>query len=119
MELETIILFALVCKHALADLGMQSFRPIAQKQFYFNKGLHLHSFDHGAFTFVVLLFFLNPITAFLLALLDYICHWHIDFIKSNVVKKLGIEKTGNTFWRIQTIDQILHYSTYMLIVFLI
>jgi len=119
MELETIILFALMCKHAVADLAVQSFRVPSKKHLYFNRGLHLHSLDHSVLTFITLLFFINPLSAVLFAILDYICHWHIDFTKSNILKKFNISREGPAFWRLQTFDQVFHYATYALIVFLI
>ena len=101
MEMETVILFSLLCKHAVADLAVQSFRIPCTKRLYFNKGLHLHALDHA------------------FAVLDYVAHWHIDCFKSKLLWIFEIPRDGALFWRIQTCDQILHYATYALIVYLI
>ena len=119
MEVELIILFALMCKHAVADLAIQSFRLPSTKRLWLNKGLHLHAMDHGILTFLVLLIWINPLVALGCALVDYFFHWQIDFTKSNIIYKFNIERLGPSFWRLQTLDQILHYATYLFIVYLI
>ena len=85
-----LILFVLMCKHAVADLAIQSFRKPTTKRLYFNKGLHWHSLDHGILTFIVLLFWVSPISALGYAMLDYVAHWHIDWTKSNINHKFNI-----------------------------
>ncbi len=119
MEVETLILFLLVCKHAVADLAVQSFRKPSKKRLYLNKGLHIHAVDHSVLTFAVLVFFVNPMAAIAYAIIDYIAHWHIDWIKSNILWLFGISREGKGFWRLQTFDQIFHFATYAFIVYLI
>ena len=111
MEMETVILFSLLCKHAVADLAVQSLRI---------PGLHIHALDHAVLTLLVLLVFsINPWLALAFAVLDYVAHWHIDCFKSKLLWIFEIPRDGALFWRIQTCDQILHYATYALIVYLI
>ena len=120
MEMETVILFSLLCKHAVADLAVQSLRIPSNKRLYFNKGLHIHALDHAVLTLLVLLVFsINPWLALAFAVLDYVAHWHIDCFKSKLLWIFEIPRDGALFWRIQTCDQILHYATYALIVYLI
>ena len=119
MEESLLILFVLMCKHAVADLAIQSFRKPSGKRQYFNKGLHLHSLDHGFLTFIVLLFWVSPLSALCYAIFDYVAHWHIDWTKANFNHKFNIKRLTPVFWRVQTFDQIAHYSTYMFITYLI
>ncbi len=119
MGTATLLLFVLMCKHAICDLAIQSFRTPTDKYKYFNKGLHMHSLDHGIGAFIVLLFFVNPLYAALFAFIDYIFHWHIDWAKTNITRKYGWTKDGKEFWRLQTFDQMAHYATYALIVYLL
>ena len=119
MEVEAVTLFLLMCKHSVADLALQSLRKPTTKRLYFNKGLHIHALDHAALTLVVLVFFINPWLALAFAVLDYVAHWHIDCFKSKLLWIFEIPRDGALFWRIQTCDQILHYATYALIVYLI
>ena len=117
--METVILFSLLCKHAVADLAVQSLRIPSNKRLYFNKGLHIHALDHAVLTLLVLVFFINPWLALAFAVLDYVAHWHIDCLKSKLLWTFGIPRDGSVFWCIQTCDQISHYATYALIVYLI
>lgn len=119
MGTEALLLFALMCKHAICDLAIQSFRTPTEKSKYFNKGLHLHSSDHAIGAFIVLLFFVSPLYAAVFAFIDYIFHWHIDFTKTNIARKYNWNKEGKAFWRLQTLDQLAHYATYALIVYLL
>jgi hypothetical protein len=119
MGVETIILFLLMCKHTLADLAMQQIRKPATKRLYLNKGLHVHALDHAVLTLVVLVFFINPWLALVFAVLDYVTHWHIDWFKSKMLWIFEIPREGSLFWCIQTCDQLCHYATYALIVYLI
>ena len=116
MGLETIILFALMCKHAVADLAIQSFRVPSKKRLWLNRGLHLHAMDHAVLTFLVLLFFVNPWLALGFALIDYVAHWHIDWSKTVFYTKFNWQGTEKRFWRLQSLDQMLHYATAFLIV---
>ena len=113
--MELVLFFLLLCKHAIADLAIQSLRPPCDKSSYLRKGLHLHAFDHSALTFLVLLFFVNPITALCIALFDYVVHLNIDCIKTNILKYFDIPRSGSKFWAIQAFDQIAHYATYFAI----
>lgn len=111
----TLFLFLLVIKHAIADYFLQTYHQGIKKENYLGNG-HRHYAEHAGCTFIVAVFFLSPVNAVLAALLDYVLHWHIDLGKTRTVKWLGWSRTEPRFWRLQTIDQILHFSTYMLIV---
>lgn len=117
--MEVYLLFSLLCKHAIADLAIQSARKPIDKSQYFSKGLHLHALDHGILTFIVLIFFINPIYALLWGVVDYIVHGIIDYAKTNFLKLFNIPREGELFWSIQTIDQLLHYTTYFAITLLV
>ena len=121
MEVETLILFLLVCKHAVADLAVQSFRKPSKKRLYLNKGLHIHAVDHSVLTFAVLVFFdndnnLNSLNLFIANriltayknlsftyALSYIFIWSTYYLLLSIIKfrlrdwfigiKLGIRKS--------------------------
>lgn len=117
--MEVILLFALLVKHAIADLAIQSARTISYKGNYFSKGLHVHAMDHGVLTAVVLLFFINPLNAIIFGILDYIVHAIIDCNKTKALTYFNIPREGNIYWSVQTLDQILHYTTYLIIVLMV
>lgn len=110
----TLILFLLVLKHPVADIYLQTYHKNIQKQIYFGNG-HRHYIEHGLLTFLIMLCFTHPIFALFIALLDYICHWHIDWSKTKVAKWLGYSRDSDEFWRLHTLDQALHFVTYGLL----
>lgn len=111
----TVFLFLLIIKHAIADYFLQTYHRNIKKQRYFGNG-HRHYAEHAVCTFLVAILFMPLPFAVLASLLDYVLHWHIDYIKTRLVGILGWGRTEPRFWRLQTLDQILHFSTYMLIV---
>ena len=115
--MDTLFLFALLVKHAFCDLYLQFKKVPLDKTRYLGE-CHLHYFDHAILTFMVSYLFLVPLEyCFLLSGIDYFLHWHIDYIKTKVMKFLKIENSSLTYWLFQTFDQILHYGTYLLIVY--
>lgn len=112
------VLFLLMLKHSIADLYLQAVRPMPNKSNYFDKGLWWHAFDHGVLTAIVLWPFVGPTWAFGLAILDVACHAHIDFFKTTIAKAKDWKRDTTVFWKFQTLDQMLHYATYFLIVWI-
>jgi len=113
-----LILSLLLFKHAIADLGLQGYIN-GTKQYYLSRKLAIHSAHHGTGTFLVLVYFVGFELAFLLGILDMFLHWQIDFCKTRVIISNNLNNTQRVFWWMQAVDQILHYSTYVLIVVLI
>ena len=74
---------------------------------------------HGIRTFLICAFFVDFQFAFILGILDMFLHWQIDFCKTRLVIAYNLNNTQRKFWWLQAVDQILHYSTYILIVGLI
>ena len=114
-----LILFLLLLKHAIADLGLQGYIQGPGKQCYLSRKLVIHSLHHGIGTFLVLILFTNFEIAVLLGVLDLWLHWHIDFFKTRFVVAKKLNNTQRSFWWVQAIDQILHFSSYFLIVLIL
>tara|TARA_B100001057_G_scaffold435739_1_gene466286 strand:+ start:341 stop:712 length:372 start_codon:yes stop_codon:yes gene_type:complete len=114
------LLFALLVKHALADLFLQSFRPPGNKAPLFSKSNMLHSGDHGILTmFVFILFGYTYIWSIILGFIDFILHYTIDMSKTRFVRYMEWDRDGPLFWRLQAFDQIAHYATYILLIVLV
>jgi len=109
-----LLMFLFTIKHCIADIFLQTYHKHVDKSKYFGTG-HRHYAEHGACTFILLLFFTNPIMALALGFLDYVIHWHIDWAKTTFCKNFEIQRNTPTFWRIHTLDQIAHFSTYFYI----
>lgn len=113
--MDTIFLFTLFIKHAFCDLYLQFKKVPLDKTKYIGE-CHSHYFDHAIFTFIISYIFLVPIEyCFFLSSIDYIIHWHIDFVKTKIINFFNISNNSAVYWLFQSVDQILHYATYMLI----
>jgi hypothetical protein len=115
-----LALFLLVVKHCILDLALQPLSyPEGKNKFnYFGLYAHLqHYIPHGLGTVFVLLFFVDPCTALICGLIDYILHWHIDFSKTHTRAYFGWTNKNRQFWLLNALDQLLHFSTYYLIIF--
>lgn len=112
------LLFALLVKHAIADLALQhSIAGGHPKDQWFGKA-HLHYWHHGALTFIIMLLWPNIHVgwAFALAAFDYVVHWHIDYWKHCIQNWYNVKHPDDAYWWFAAIDQILHFATYFIIV---
>ena len=109
-------LFAL--KHLIADYYTQYSWMLKDKGTYGAWGGVAHAKLHGLFTFIILLLYVNPLTAFLFGALDSIIHYHIDYVKSNFWKSRNLGPADQMYWIVHGTDQFLHIMTYVLIILL-
>lgn len=107
----------LFVKHFICDFPLQACSWI-----YRNKGIYghigglTHAVTHGVGTFAVLYFWLG-INAWPYAVADMLIHYHIDWAKVNISKKLDIRADNSEwFWILLGFDQLLHHLTYFLII---
>lgn len=114
-----VIIFFVV-KHFIVDFLLQPAYMYKNKGIYGHPGGLYHSGLHALVTFVFLLFILNPIGAFNLALLEFIIHYHIDWAKIQVCQKKGWgPTTSEWYWYTLGLDQFLHYMTYVWFLYLL
>ena len=116
--MEFDILLWLVTKHVIADYYLQYPWMFKYKAVYGHPGGLAHAGLHGFFSFIVLLYFVDPIVAFSLGLLDFILHYHIDHTKSNIWKSKNLTPADQLYWMVHGTDQFLHMLTYFLMVHL-
>ena len=119
ISMELTLLLFLLLKHAVVDIGLQRHQGQLFKANYRSKRAQYHYIPHGIGTFVAFIFFTGPITAIIAGILDWLAHWQIDFLKSSAVKHLKIVPQSKQWWWLTTVDQILHYLTYYLIILLV
>jgi hypothetical protein len=116
-----IILYGLFVKHAIADLAMQSFRktPGDKSNLRSPKG-YIHAADHAGLTFIVIALLTNNVVmSILIALLDYVLHFVIDYIKTKIIKKCKWTTDQTVYWIAQSVDQTAHYTCYLIYVLLL
>jgi len=117
-----LFFYLLLVKHAVADLWLQSRLnnpKYGDKKNLTDRKLWIHSLDHAAGTAVITLLFAGLWWAIIAALLDFVLHSVIDWTKRVYTLDRKITTKQNLFWKIQAVDQILHYTTYLIIILLV
>lgn len=113
------LLFWLFTKHLIVDFPLQTKYQWSNKGTYLHPGGILHSGLHGVGTYLVFLF-VAPIAAPFLAAIDALIHYHVDWAKMNLNKKLGWGPTTHErFWWLLGFDQYLHALTYLGLVYMV
>ena len=105
----------LLVKHCLADFLLQTENQRLTKGDYGAAGGIAHSLTHIAATAPV--FLLLPQIGFgeALTLLagEFVAHYHIDWLKEQVIRHNGWTTQGTPFWWALGIDQLAHGLTYV------
>lgn len=87
-----------------------------------NKGVYgsaagiRHAAHQAIGTFIVTVFFIGPILSSILAVLDFLTHYHIDWFKSRFGPRGYKDKH---YWVWFGTNQFLHHLTYILFIILI
>ena len=106
---------ALFVKHFVFDWLYQPAYQWQNKGTYGHLGGILHAAQHGLGTAIVFYLLGVPAVAFTLALIGWemILHYHIDWAKMNINRKMGWKaENSNQFWQLTGLDGLLHYLTY-------
>ena len=125
-NLPTYVLLGLILKHFVADFPLQTPFMYLNKGKYGHFGGIAHALMHSVLTVgVLLLFTSNVMLIVLLAGMEFIIHYHMDWYKVRATKSYlqkteeGLVITSNKYFIWLGIDQLGHYLTYVLIVLLI
>jgi hypothetical protein len=114
-----LVLVALQVKHLLCDGPLQTSRMVTDKSFYGKPHGIYHAALHMAGTALVLLLFGMPLQLLaILAIMDGVIHYHIDYFKNNIVRAKSWTTPDPPYWWAFTADQMLHHMTYVLIIWL-
>jgi len=123
MIVEQIFLFLtlITIKHFIADFLYQPPYQWMNKGTYGHWGGIVHSGQHAVLTAIILAFFVDsPVDIGLIALLEFVIHYHTDWAKMNLNKKMGWgATTHNEFWILLGVDQLIHSLTYLLIGYIV
>jgi hypothetical protein len=118
LDVMIILLILLQIKHWYVDFHLQNEEEIACKGIYGNcLGIN-HSIKHGVGTFICLLLvtgFTNVLYTIVLSFLNFVLHYHTDYMKMNYGNTDGESKK---FWRHLGLGQMIHQLTYLLIAYL-
>ena len=111
------LLTLLQIKHWYSDFVIQTYMQTVKKGVWLHPCGISHSLDHvwGTMTVLLIMNFMHPISAltiFLVALVEGIVHYLIDFVK---VKYGCKDNTKPLFWNQFGMDQLAHQLTYIAI----
>ena len=103
-------------KHYIVDFVMQTDEMVKGKAIYGNRQGLLHSLQHAVGTLIVCIFtIVSPVYWIMLSLIDFVAHYHIDWLKMNYGER---DITNKRFWNHLGLDQLAHQLTYLLMAFL-
>jgi hypothetical protein len=107
----------LLAKHAVADFFLQTEAIYRQKGTYGAFGGLLHALEHVVLTAPVFLLFPGGSAALAVTLLvgEFIVHYHIDWVKEQIVRHYGWKFADRPYWCALGFDQLLHGLTYVAI----
>ena len=108
-----IFLILLEIKHLLCDFIFQTLHQVQNKGTYGHPGGLIHAGIHGLGTAIVLLltgFYWWPIL--LVAVVESLIHYHLDWSKENLLRHWTWDK-NKLFWSMLGMDQMLHQLTYL------
>lgn len=102
-------------KHFLADFIFQTDRMIVEKGIY---GARYGLYHSGIQALGTILAFawIHPLLGIICAVLDFLSHYHIDWIKANINNKRNYSAKDRGFWIWLGLDQLLHQLTYLFLV---
>lgn len=116
MSFELITLYILLqIKHWYIDFATQTKTEIENKGIYGNMKGMTHSIKHGIGTMLCILSITGQqyfLFAFILAFIDFVCHYHIDFVK---MRYGSTNINSPEFWNHFGLDQMCHQLTYLFI----
>lgn len=113
---ELLLIFTLlIVKHFIVDFLLQTKYQWSNKGTYGHPGGILHAGLHGIATAIILLFFVfYTEVAIIFGLIDAVIHYHVDWAKMKLNAKKGwAPNTHEEFWWLLGLDQLLHYLTYV------
>lgn len=113
-----VLLFTI--KHFVVDYVLQRKYQYLNKGIYGHPGGLLHAGLHCVGTVLCLFGSTNLLAMVLLGLLDGMIHYHVDWAKYNINKRMNWSPTTHDqYWILLGLDQFLHTLTYILIIWLI
>ncbi|EEX08284.1 conserved hypothetical protein [Ruegeria lacuscaerulensis ITI-1157] len=110
-----LLLVALLqAKHMFADFFLQTPKMLSGRGVYLHGGRAQHALVHVVGSIIVFAFFGAPLAFILIiAALEWIVHFNIDFVKASYSDKKQLKPDQAAYWRAAGLDQFLHNLTYV------
>ena len=110
-----IVLLLLQIKHFVADFVLQTERMVAEKGTYGAKYGIYHSLVQALGTMIAF-GWMHPILGVATGFLDFLAHYHIDWLKMNINRWRNLTIKDYEFWVWLGADQLAHQITYVFLV---
>ena len=109
-----LLLCGLQIKHMFADYYMQTPKMLSGRGEYLHMGRAQHAGVHAVGSILVFLIAGAPILfALIVAALEWVVHFNIDFCKARYSDAKKLTPTQAGFWRAAGTDQAAHHLTYL------
>lgn len=112
-----VILSALVLlqiKHVVADFFLQPRYVWANKGRYGHPGGILHALVHIVLSLPALIFLGASASLIgLVCIVEGLVHYHVDFAKERLTRKLALQIDRPGYWYLFGLDQGMHQATYL------
>jgi hypothetical protein len=108
----------LMLKHAIADFYLQTPYQYLNKGTYGHPGGFIHAGIHALLTLFVYLVLVpsSLIIVFAITIGEFAVHYHVDWLKEQVMHRKGWTAHHRGFWFALGTDQLVHGLTYLTIV---
>ena len=108
----------LMIKHTVADFYLQTPYQYLNKGTYGHPGGMIHAAIHVAMTPLVYLVLVpgSLLLAGSIALGEFLVHYHVDWLKEQVLRRNELTMQTPGFWHALGTDQLIHGLTYLVIV---
>ena len=117
IQLALLLLGLLFTKHWFADFVVQFDYMVQEKGMYgANGGVH-HMLIHAILTYIIVWSLFNPTLAILVATVDGLVHYHIDWLKMNISRWRQLTIRDWEFWMWLGADQLAHALTYIVLTY--
>ena len=114
-----LLLLLIQIKHLVIDWMWQPEYEWKNKGTYGHLGGLRHAAKNAVGTAFVFCFFV-PHLAWLVLLIDFLAHYHIDWAKMNINRIKGWGPTTHPqFWWLTGFDQFLHQITYLFLIWIV
>lgn len=119
IHIALIAVLILLIKHLIFDFFLQTEYQYKNKGIYGHPGGILHAGLH-AFGTSFLFLYVYPGAALAAQILvgEFIVHYHIDWTKEQIIKRMNLTTGDAAFWWALGVDQFLHGATYIVIAWL-
>lgn len=108
------LIVLLQVKHLIADFMLQSAWIVRNKGTYGHPGGMCHAVIHAVFSLPVLLMTpLQGIVILWFCVAEFAIHYHIDWSKERLVRRMGATPSEWRFWAMFGADQFAHQVTYV------